>query len=174
MIWGEISVCLSFGIICFRHLLGVIPPSFAFYFCILTTWALQVQFLLQIIINRCAILIADYRYVFKVKWGVAALITAINISVYCIWVPARLQISERYIHINEVWDRCEKGIYLLVDAALNFLFIRTVKQNLVNNGLDKYRNLVQFNIFIIFFSLSMDVLIIAMMSLDNTFVYALL
>ncbi|KAH7312651.1 hypothetical protein B0I35DRAFT_356415 [Stachybotrys elegans] len=171
MIWSEISVCLIFGVICFMHLMGSLPPSFAFYFVILTTWALQVQFLLQIIINRCAILLSDRVFVWRLKYGVAALITAINISVYCIWVPARLQISERYIHINEIWDRCEKAIYLVVDGCLNILFIRIVKQNLVENGLLKYRNLVKFNMFIIGFSLSMDVLIIAMMSLENTFVY---
>jgi hypothetical protein len=136
-----------------------------------TTWALQVQFLLQIIINRCSILVSDKKFVWRLKWGVAALITAINISVYCIWIPARLQISEGYVHLNEVWDRCEKGIYLVVDACLNILFIRIVRQNLVAHGLHKYKGLVTFNIFIIGFSLSMDVLIIAMMSLQNTFVY---
>ena len=26
MIWGEIAVCLGFGVICFMYLLGVIPP----------------------------------------------------------------------------------------------------------------------------------------------------
>ena len=62
------------------------------------------------------------------KFYVALLITAINVSVYCIWVPARLQISERYIHINEFWDRTEKAIYLLVDAALNLYFIIIVKR----------------------------------------------
>ncbi|KAH8661036.1 hypothetical protein BGZ61DRAFT_564503 [Ilyonectria robusta] len=171
MIWGEIAVCLGFGIICFMYILGVVPPSFAFYFCILTLWALQVQFLLQIIVNRCAILMHDRTFVWRLKYGVAAFITAINISVYCIWIPARLQISDSYIHINEIWDRCEKVIYLLVDAALNFLFIRIVRRNLVELGLSKYDNLVKFNMFIIVFSLSMDVLIVAMMSLDNTFVY---
>ncbi|KAH7013868.1 hypothetical protein EDB80DRAFT_570026 [Ilyonectria destructans] len=171
MIWGEISVCLGFGVICFMYILGVIAPSFAFYFCILTLWALQVQFLLQIIVNRCAILLHDRTFVWRLKYGVAAFITAINISVYCIWVPARLQISERYIHINDVWDRCEKIIYLLVDACLNLLFIRTVRRNLVELGLSKYDNLVKFNMFIIVFSLGMDVLIISMMSLKNTFVY---
>lgn len=102
--------------------------SFAFYFTILTTWALQVQFLLQIIINRCSILLPDKRAARRLKFYVALLITAINISVYCIWVPARLQISERYIHINEFWDRTEKVIYLLVDAALNLYFIIIVKR----------------------------------------------
>ncbi|XWX01598.1 hypothetical protein V2A60_009626 [Cordyceps javanica] len=171
MIWLEILVCLAFGIVCFIYLLGIIPPSFAFYFCILTLWALQVQFLLQIIINRCALLLTSKKHAQRVKIGVAVLITAINVSVYCIWVPARLQVSELYIHINEYWDRAEKIIYLVVDAVLNVYFIRVVQHNLVEHGLAKYRNLVRFNMFIIGFSLSMDVLIISMMSLKNTFVY---
>lgn len=120
--------------------------------------------------NRCAILVHDQKFVWRVKYGVATLITIINITVYCIWIPARLQISQSYIHVNDIWDRCEKVIYLVVDAALNFLFIRIVKKNLVGLGMTKYDNLVKFNIFIIGFSLSMDVLIVSMMSLKNTFV----
>ncbi|EWZ28186.1 uncharacterized protein FOBCDRAFT_277329 [Fusarium oxysporum Fo47] len=171
MIWLEILVCLIFSIICWLHLKGYIPPSFAFYFTILTTWALQVQFLLQIIINRCSILLTNKKHGYRLKVGVAVLITAVNISVYTIWIPARLQISERYIWINEWWDRVEKAIYLIVDGALNFYFIRIVQRNLVMHGLTKYRSLVKFNMCIVGFSLSMDVLIISMMSLNNTFVY---
>ncbi|GKT92073.1 hypothetical protein Ct61P_09923 [Colletotrichum tofieldiae] len=130
-----------------------------------------VQFLLQIIINRCAILLTNQKRSWWLKVGVAVLITAINISVYNIWIPARLQISDRYIEINEWWDRCEKVIYLIVDGALNIYFVRIVQKNLVTHGLTKYKRLTQFNMFIIGFSLSMDVLIIAMMSLNNTFVY---
>ncbi|KEQ64831.1 uncharacterized protein M437DRAFT_13838, partial [Aureobasidium melanogenum CBS 110374] len=171
MIWAEVAVCLSFSIICWLYLRGIIAPSFAFYFSILTLWALQVQFLLQIIINRVAVLMLDRKKARNLKYGVAAFITLINISVYCIWVPARLQISERYIKINDVWDRCEKVIYLIVDAMLNFLFVRVVRRNLVKPGLKKYESLVRFNLYIIGFSLAMDVLIIAMMSLKNSFVY---
>ncbi|KAG9234755.1 hypothetical protein BJ875DRAFT_530858, partial [Amylocarpus encephaloides] len=171
MIWLEILVCLIFSVICWLHLNEIIPPSFAFYFVILTTWALQVQFLLQIIINRVSILLTDRRKAFRLKIGVAVLITAINISVYCIWIPARLQVSDRYEYLNNIWDRCEKTIYLLVDAALNWYFIRTVQQKLVDQGLVKYNRLVRFNMWIIGFSLSMDILIIGMMSLKNSFVY---
>ncbi|KAL3427542.1 hypothetical protein PVAG01_01051 [Phlyctema vagabunda] len=171
MIWMEITVCLSFSIICWLYIIGQIAPSFAFYFCILTLWALQVQFLLQIIINRVAILLVNRDTGRYLKIGVAVLITIINISVYCIWVPARLQINDSYIHINEVWDRCEKGIYLIVDALLNIYFIHIVRKRLVRQGLSKYEPLVKFNVYIIGFSLSMDVLIIGMMSLRNTFVY---
>ncbi|KAH8146716.1 uncharacterized protein LAJ45_09090 [Morchella importuna] len=171
MIWMEIIVCLIFSIICWIHLDASIPPSFAFYFCILTLWALQVQFLLQIIINRIIVILADHERAFYMKWGVAALITAVNISVYCIWVPARLQISDRFVHINEVWDRCEKVIYLVVDAILNWYFVRVVRQRLVKQGSAKYNRLVVFNIRIIFLSLLMDCLIIGTMSLKNSFVY---
>ncbi|TKX25148.1 hypothetical protein C1H76_2640 [Elsinoe australis] len=171
MIWLEILVCLAFSIECWLYLAGVIPPGFAFYFTILTFWALQVQFLLQIIINRVLILMVNKRRGRQLRIAVALLITAINISVYCIWIPARLQISEQYVKINDIWDRCEKAIYLVVDGLLNLLFIRTVQQNLVSNGLTKYKRLVRFNMWIIVLSLAMDVLIIAMMSLKNTFVY---
>ncbi|KAI0444765.1 hypothetical protein F4803DRAFT_510436 [Xylaria telfairii] len=171
MIWGEIIVCLAFSIICFLHLRGVIPPCFGFYFGILTLWALQVHFLLQIIINRCQIIAHDKLLPRRLKIGVAVLITAVNVTVYNIWIPARLEISETYIHTNEWWDRIEKVIYMVTDGCLNVYFIRVVQNGLVRNGLTKYKGLVHFNMFIIFFSLSMDLLIITMMSLPNTFVY---
>ncbi|KAK8091302.1 hypothetical protein PG994_000807 [Apiospora phragmitis] len=171
MIWSEIVVCAGFAILCFLYLEHVLQPCLAYYFGILTLWALQVHFLLQIIINRCAILIHDKRWTRQLKTIVAIVITMVNISVYNIWIPARLQISARYMWINLWWDRCEKCIYLIIDAALNVYFIVIVQRNLVSNGLTKYKTLVRFNMFIICFSLSMDVLIISMMSLKNTFVY---
>jgi hypothetical protein len=70
----------------------------------------------------------------RLRIGVAVLITAVNISVYCIWVPARLQVSERYIYINDRWDRCEKVIYLCVDGALNWYFMHIVRKRLVDQG----------------------------------------
>ncbi|KAA8565477.1 hypothetical protein EYC84_009336 [Monilinia fructicola] len=73
MIWSEIFVCLSFAIICWLHLFGNIPPSFAFFFCILTLWALQVQFLLQIIVNRISILFTTKRKAVNLKIAVAHL-----------------------------------------------------------------------------------------------------
>jgi hypothetical protein len=57
-----------------------------------------------------------------------------------------------------------------MDAYLNIYFIRTVKENLVANGLQKYNRLVRFNSFMIVVSLLMDVVIIGAMSLPNGFV----
>lgn len=100
----------------------------------------------------------------------ATFVTVINISVFFIWIPARLQISHKYEIINEYWDRTEKCLYLLVDAALNWYFLKTVKANLISNGLTKYNKLVQFNQRIVMVSLLMDVMIIAAMSIPNSFV----
>ncbi|KAF4609613.1 hypothetical protein G7Y89_g15842 [Cudoniella acicularis] len=114
---------------------------FLFFFSTLTTWALEAQFLLQIIINRISILLTDRRKAKNLKIWTAVLITAITISVYCIWIPARLQTSERFIYINSIWDRCEKVIYLLVDAALNAYFILTVQRRFVRHDLLKFHPL---------------------------------
>ena len=75
-----------------------------------------------------------------------------------------------WIHINNIWDRIEKVLYLLIDAYLNFYFMRVVRANLVKNGLKKYKKLVLFNKYMIFISLLMDVIIIAAMSIPNGFV----
>ena len=91
------------------------------------------------------------------KWSVAALITIINISVYCLWVPARLQINDRFIYLNAIWDRIEKVIYALFDGGLNFWFLYLVKKTFIANGMTKYRALYRFNAVAVVCSLSMDV-----------------
>ncbi|KAF8604010.1 hypothetical protein BDV93DRAFT_441425 [Ceratobasidium sp. AG-I] len=171
MVWLEILVCFIFAVICWIYLCGIIKYSFWFYFTILTTWALQVQFLLQIIVNRICILMSTPKDRFWLKFIIGVWITAINISVYCIWVPAKLQISTQYHDINVWWDRTEKCLYLVTDAILNYMFIRAIKRRLLSVGLKKYDKLVRFNEKIIIVSLSMDVLIITMMSYRNDFVY---
>ncbi|KAG9199206.1 hypothetical protein G6514_008953 [Epicoccum nigrum] len=97
----------------------------------------------------------------------ALAVTLINISVFVIWIPARLQISNDWIHINNIWDRIEKVLYLLIDGFLNFYFMRVVRANLVKNGLKKYKKLVLFNKYMIVISLLMDVMIIAAMWIPN-------
>ncbi|CAG5162423.1 uncharacterized protein ALTATR162_LOCUS6215 [Alternaria atra] len=171
MIWLELIVSFVMGLESYLHLLKYIKPSFAFYFTILFWWCIQVQLLLQIIINRIRVIVPDRR---RSKWimiGTAVFVTAINISVFNVWIPARLQVSTKYHLINEYWDRIEKGLYLIADAALNWYFLKTVKQNLINNGLTKYNKLVRFNQQIVLVSLLMDVMIIAAMSIPNSFVY---
>jgi hypothetical protein len=73
----------------------------------------------------------------------------------------------RWMRINDVWDRVEKVFYLIIDVYLNVYFIRTVKANLVRNGLQKYERLVRFNQTMICVSLLMDLVIVGAMSIPN-------
>ncbi|KAH9861703.1 hypothetical protein J1614_011456 [Plenodomus biglobosus] len=173
MVWLEWSASVVIAIECLLFLLRIIRPSFYFYMSILFCWTIQIQLLLQIIINRIRIILTNRRHGLQLMWGTALIISLLCISVYIIWIPASLQISQRWVHINTYWDRTEKVIYLFVDAALNVYFIRVVKENLVRNGLQKYDRLVRFNQRMIGVSILMDVMIIAAMDIPNGFVYAI-
>ncbi|KAJ4359161.1 hypothetical protein N0V95_002413 [Ascochyta clinopodiicola] len=173
MIWLELAASFVIAVECLLYLLKVIRPSFWFYMSILLSWSIQVQLLLQIIINRVRIILADKRKGRLLMIGTAIIVTMINISVFCIWMPARLQISNQWIHVNNIWDRIEKVLYLCIDGFLNFYFMRVVRENLVRNGLEKYNKLVLFNQHMIVISMLMDVMIIAAMWIPNGFVYAI-
>lgn len=68
------------------------------------------------------------------------------------------QRTNRYVQVNEIWDRISKALILLVDAGLNYYFLRTVKRRLVlRHGLTKYAPLVSFNAKLMVVSILMDV-----------------
>ncbi|KAH0606865.1 uncharacterized protein H6S33_003699 [Morchella sextelata] len=171
MIWGELLANVAITIQAYLYLSGVAQFTLPYAFILLSLWVFELQLLMQIIINRVSIVMSNKKKAARIKWGTALAVTFVNITVFCIWIPAKLQVSERYIAINAVWDRIEKIIILLIDAALNWYFIRVVKARLVSQGLTKYDKLVQFNVKIVMVSLTMDALIIGLMSLKNGAVY---
>jgi hypothetical protein len=66
--------------------------------------------------------------------------------------------SGRFVDINNIWDKISKVIILVVDAGLNWYFLRTVKIRLVQqHGLKKYQPLVGFNAKLMIVSIAMDV-----------------
>ncbi|KAM5374713.1 hypothetical protein ACJZ2D_006357 [Fusarium nematophilum] len=134
-------------------------------------WSLQIQLIMQIIINRIAIIMPVRRSVTRLKWGVFLLLLLVNISVLIIWIPAQLQISPRWILINEIWDRCEKVIFAIVDLSLNLRFIFLVRSRLFSYGLEKYVPLFRFNCVMICFSISFDIALIGLISLPSELVY---
>ncbi|KKO99886.1 hypothetical protein THAR02_08021 [Trichoderma harzianum] len=174
MVWGEIIANLSIGIIGWVFLDGLIGPTIPVLFFFLFLWVFEIQLLMQIIVNRIAIIAEDRTTVFRLKWGTAAIITCINIAVFCIWIPAHTAppVSDLYVRINEIWDRISKILILLVDAGLNYYFLRTVKRRLVmQHGLSKYAPLVSFNAKLMVVSILMDAMLIGLMSLPNQVVY---
>lgn len=91
------------------------------------------------------------------RWGVFGFICALNISVFTIWIPAKLQINSTYMAINEVWDRVEKALICVVDLGLNLTFACLVRSQLIKFGLNKYKKLYYFNICMMSLSVSTDV-----------------
>ena len=70
--------------------------------------------------------------------------------------------------INKYWDRISKVLILLVDAGLNWYFLRIVKFRLLSkHGLVKYKPLVAFNTKLMVLSVAMDVCGTLLSSLPN-------
>lgn len=60
------------------------------FFFILFLWVFEIQLLMQIIINRIAIIAETQRTINRLKWGTTIVISIINIAVFCIFIPAHL------------------------------------------------------------------------------------
>ncbi|ORX97401.1 hypothetical protein BCR34DRAFT_548659 [Clohesyomyces aquaticus] len=174
MIWGEIVANIVIGVIGWVFLSGSIGPSIPVLSTILVCWVFEIQLLMQIIINRIA-LIAEHRSTLcKIKWGTVGIITAVNVAVFCIWIPSHMNppVSQVFVNINNVWDKISKVIILIVDAGLNWYFLRIVKKRLVQqHGLVKYQPLVGFNAKLMVVSIAMDGMLIGLMFLKNQVVY---
>ncbi|KEY74433.1 hypothetical protein S7711_04471 [Stachybotrys chartarum IBT 7711] len=174
MLWGEIAANLAIAIVGWLFLDGVVGPTVPTLFFILFLWVFEVQLLLQIIVNRIAIIAEHRKTIRNIKWGTAIVITMINIAVFCIWIPSHMSppVNQTFVRINNVWDRISKVLILIVDAGLNWYFLRTVKKRLLEqNGLTKYKPLVAFNAKLMVVSIAMDVMLIGLMSLQNQVVY---
>ncbi|KAF5582288.1 hypothetical protein FPANT_8598 [Fusarium pseudoanthophilum] len=171
LIWLEWTSSCIMSAVTWCYLRNYIPGGFPVFFTLIFLWCIQLQALIQIIINRVAILMVNRQNAKRLKMYSFLIILCINISVFTIWIPARLQVNKTWIDINKVWDRIEKVIFLVVDAGLNLYFIHLVRSRLIANGLTKYTRLFRFNLGMIAVSMTMDILLIAMMSLPNDIVY---
>ncbi|KAK1512415.1 uncharacterized protein CCOS01_14655 [Colletotrichum costaricense] len=174
MMWGEIVANLVIAVIGWLFLDGILGPTVPVLFFILFLWVWEIQLLMQIIINRIAVIAESQKTIRMLKWGTAVVITLINIAVFCIWIPSHLDppVSQTYVNINHYWDRLSKILILIVDAGLNWYFLHVVKARLLNqHGLVKYKPLVGFNAKLMVLSIAMDAMLIGLMSLPNQVVY---
>ncbi|KAH6645541.1 hypothetical protein BKA67DRAFT_527256 [Truncatella angustata] len=182
LVWAEWSASVVISIISWLFLRETIPPStnlllasgysLSFvsiaYMCL---WVVQMHCILQIIINRVSLVMVNRVHARYLKLGVFFIVLTINISVFCIWIPARLQINETYVRVNDIWDRIEKAIFAVVDAGLNCCFMWTVRTNLIAAGLVKYQPLFRFNLMMVCISVALDVVLIGSMSIGTGVIY---
>lgn len=115
------------------------------------------QCLTQIMTNRISLVLYDPAQARRLRVAIALAIGAINISVFIVWIPARLQISHEWMVINNIWDRIEKVLFLFIDLFLNAYFMWLVKMKLVASGLTQYRVVYRCNLVMVCFSISTDV-----------------
>ncbi|KAL2267205.1 hypothetical protein VTJ83DRAFT_4482 [Remersonia thermophila] len=177
MIWAVIVTCMITSLCIWLFLLGIIPPSF-WYFFGMRTWAdgdlclgCKTQCLMQILANRLSLIMYNPSRERRLKVGLLMALGLINVSVFVVWIPARLQMSPEWVFANEVWDRTEKAIYAVIDMALNIYFMWLVRTKLVAGGLKEYRVLWKYNAAMACLSISLDVMLIGMMSLPDDAVY---
>ncbi|KAI4596200.1 hypothetical protein KJ359_005707 [Pestalotiopsis sp. 9143b] len=184
MVWAEWTASVTISVISWLFLKGTIPArsqndaavalheSIAYQtFHLVVLWVVQMQCILQIIINRVSLVMVNKAFARRLRLIVFFIVLLINISVFIIWMPARLQISQTYVHVNDIWDRIEKGIFAVVDACLNVYFLWTVRHNLIAAGLTKYKPLYRFNMAMICCSISLDVVLIGSMSIGTGVIY---
>ncbi|KAJ1323587.1 hypothetical protein MN608_10831 [Microdochium nivale] len=172
MCWAEWVASVALATLSYLYLSDIIPASFWTFFFLITFWVVEMQCILQIIINRVALISDNPTEVRRIRLGVFAIASAINLTGYPIWIPARLQINPYWVHINFWWDRSEKVLYALVDMALNAYFMYIVRTKLIQMGLIKYKKLLYANIAMACVSVGMDILVLGSMSLPSTIIYA--
>ncbi|KUJ06336.1 uncharacterized protein LY89DRAFT_726641 [Mollisia scopiformis] len=106
------------GIVGWLFLDEVLGSSVPVLFSLLFLWVFEVQLLLQIIsINRIAVVLDNRELIRRLE------------AVFIIWIPAHLVPPPipLFVTINKYWDRTSKLLILLVvDASLNYFFLRTV------------------------------------------------
>lgn len=88
MIWGEILANIGLGVMGWLLLQGILTATVPVLFAFLVLYVIEIQFLMQIIVNRIAIIVETRETVVRVKWATAGIITLINVAVFCIWIPA--------------------------------------------------------------------------------------
>lgn len=113
--------------------------------------------ILQIILNRAALLVIKKHRARQLQIGTFVIVALLNISVFCIWIPAQMHVSDRYVNLNQHWLRVEKSLFAVIDTSLNAYFLWAVRTQLIANGLTKYRALFRGNICMAFVSVSLDV-----------------
>ncbi|KAK3208637.1 hypothetical protein GRF29_77g1475359 [Pseudopithomyces chartarum] len=174
MVWGEIIANVILGVLAWLFLDGTIPAGVPTFFFILLCWVFEIQFLMQIIVNRISLIAENQKTVKKIKWGTMIIISCINICVFCVFIPAHLDppASQLAVDINKYWDRASKILIMIVDASLNIYFIKTVRSRLLKrSGLHKYKPLAAFNEKMMAVSVCMDLLLIGLMWLPNQVVF---
>ncbi|PBK63554.1 hypothetical protein ARMSODRAFT_867882, partial [Armillaria solidipes] len=153
-----------------------INPGIGFFIACIICWIVQVQCLMLIIVNRLCILIQQpsqrVRHLLFFSFEISKLTVSFRIAYTQARGGTSLKKLSIFVSTRELFCPERLIVYVSVlDLALNILFIRMVKGRLVDHGLKKYDRVMRFNQRIIIVSIGMDVLLMGVTTLKNSFVY---
>lgn len=131
-------------------------------------WVIEVQLLTQILFNRISLVMFNPPKAFKLNCMVALFVGIVNVNVFCLWIPAHLHLNPTIMEVNRIWDRTEKCIFLVLELVLNGYFMWLIHSELLASGLRKHNALFKLNAALVVFSVSLDGVIIGVMSLPNS------
>ncbi|KAH7035756.1 uncharacterized protein B0I36DRAFT_361086 [Microdochium trichocladiopsis] len=171
MIWTHLVLNTVDGCIAWFYLFRKIKPGFWIFLWFCIVWAIQIQLVMQIIINRIALLMSDQHRARQLKWITFVIVGIIGVVVTVVWMPASLQISPMWIEVNKVWDRLKQCILTVMDVCLNFYFLHMVRKHLIANGLQKYKYLYNYNAAMVGLVVLLDATLIGLMSLQVKYAY---
>ena len=152
------STCMDLILSNDNYYITYLAPTNVFVFSIGKgiAWALEIQLIMQIILNRLQIILPNGNTVPRLKIIYLTILLLINASVFVIWIKAETG-SELFTHIDEIFDPVEIAIVLAMDIALNIYFIISIKRKLLSFGLAKYKLLIKANVLTILANLITDV-----------------
>jgi len=136
-------------------------------------WAIVTQGTIHIILNRLLLLYGDKKTKSWFKIAVSTLLIMVGCCVIALWLCAAFGVSHQTIKANRVFEYFEKAFFLIIDSALNYLFIKTIKERLIKLGLTKYDALVSRNTKTVILSICLYAMLIGLMIWDKGFNSAL-
>lgn len=69
--------------------------------------SVQIQCIMQIIINRISLIMyTTPARVARLKWGVAIVLSLVNLGGFVVWIPAKMGVNDMFVTVNNgEWDR---------------------------------------------------------------------
>jgi len=171
MLWVDIVTGVAVTVCTWLYLNRTIEPSIQFLVSIIFVWCVQMQCLMQILANRLCLIMYSPARQWWLRVSLLVAIGIINVSFFVIAIPGRLHVNDTFIRANHVWNPIERSLLAAIDLCLNGYFMWLVKSKLVACGLTHYNLVYKYNLVMVSFSMSLDIVLIGLMWLPDGAVY---
>ncbi|EXF81680.1 hypothetical protein CFIO01_08016 [Colletotrichum fioriniae PJ7] len=171
MVWILLFANATQAIIIFVLFRGEISINIGFMIADTISWVLQTQLAPQILANRLGLLMHNKQRVRYMKIGLLVFIGIFNLAYIALWIVYTIDPSRLAVVLNRYLSRLDIVIDLLVNIVLDTTFLIIIKRELIAGGLVKYRLLFNCGVVAVCLSISLDVVMIILLSAPNSYHY---